>query len=116
MVDTKVLARFAADVGAAYSRLAEALADPEPKPDRVRIVGKRAVDVLRGERQRAVYEFLAKAGDDAKTTREINDGIRYDFSNTYSTVHRLKDLGFLEMLPGVSPQTWRLAAEYRDAS
>lgn len=112
MIDGDALARFAADMAAAYTRLARGLTTPETEPARF-IKGPDVASLLRGHRQRAVFKFLQTVGEEGRTTGEVNDGIGYDFSNTYTTVHRLKDLGIVEMVPGVRPQRWRLLARYR---
>jgi len=110
-MEPELLARFATEMAAAYSRLAEGLRAPQG--DRT-ARDRRVVDGLSGHRQQAVFEYLRKVGDDAKLTREVNDGIDYDFSNTYSTLRRLRDMGIVEMLAGARPQRWRLAARFRD--
>jgi hypothetical protein len=115
MIDADVLRRFAADLSAALNRLADSLT-PAPT-DRPRIVpGPDLASLLRGSRQRAVFKYLLTVGDEGATTGQINDNISYDFSNTYTTVHRLKDLGFIELVPGASQQTWRVVARYRRKS
>lgn len=112
MIDRKALVRFASEMSAAFSRLADALEAPEAKPVSMQIVGRTPADRLRGERQRAVYGYLEGVGDEGRTTAQVNEGIGYkDFSNTYSTLHRLKQLGIVEQVPGAHPQTWRLAPE-----
>jgi hypothetical protein len=112
MIDADALTRFAADMAAAFSRLAEGLSPPPA--DGPRIVPLKDVSVLlRGSRQRAVFKYLQTVGNEGATTAQINDNISYDFSNTYTTVHRLKDLGFIELVPNASPQTWRIVAKWR---
>jgi hypothetical protein len=114
MIDADALSRFAADMAAAFNRLAEGLAPPPTERPRL-VPGADVATLLRGSRQRAVFKYLLTVGEEGATTAQINDNIRYDFSNTYTTVHRLEDLGFIEMIPGVSPQTWRVVARYRRA-
>jgi hypothetical protein len=116
MIDAQALSRFASDMAAAFNRLAEGLAPPSPE-DRARIVAVQDVSILlRGSRQRAVFKYLLTVGDEGASTGQINDNISYDFSNTYTTLHRLEDLGFIEMLPGASVQTWRIVDRYRSKS
>jgi hypothetical protein len=112
MLDLDVLSRFASDMAAAYGRLATGLSAPSSKPLQY-VKGPDLVDILPGYRQRAVAKFMSGVGADGASTREVNDGIGYDFSNTYTTMHRLKDLGIVELVAGVQPQRWRLAARYR---
>lgn len=112
MIDADALSRFATDMAAAFNRLAEGLTPPAIARPRV-VPGPDVATLLRGSRQRAVFKYLLTIGDEGATTGQINDNIRYDFSNTYTTVHRLKDLGFIERVPGASPQTWRVVAQYR---
>jgi hypothetical protein len=115
MLDRKILVRFATEMARAYTRLAEGLDESDEKPVQMRIVaGPKLVDILRGHRQRAVYEYLRNVGEEGRTTREVNDGIGYDFSNTYTTLHRLQGLGIVEMVPNARPQRWRLAPAYRN--
>jgi hypothetical protein len=114
MIDADALRRFGADMAAAFDRLAESRAPP---PDRPGIVSLADVSLLlRGRRQKAVFKYLMTVGEEGATTAQINDSIAYDFSNTYTTVHRLEELGFIEMVPGVTPQTWRIVAKYRRKS
>jgi hypothetical protein len=113
MLDNKALAQFAIDMAGAYTRLAERLREPEARPHHI-MAGPELVEILPGYRQRAVYEYLKGEGGEGKLTREVNDGIGYDFSNTYTTLHRLKNMGIVELIPGVRPQRWRLSAQYRD--
>lgn len=113
-MESEVFARFATEMAAAYSRLAEGLR--APRSERSSRDDARVIDGLTGHRQRAVFEYLRDVGDDAKLTREVNDGIGYDFSNTYSTLRRMRDMGIVEMLAGVRPQRWRLAARFRDGA
>lgn len=115
MIDADALSRFAADMAAAFNRLAEGLAPPPPDSRRI-VPGPDLATLLRGSRQRAVFKYLLTVGDDGATTGQINDSISYDFSNTYTTVHRLKDLGLIELVAGVSPQTWRVVDRYRRKS
>jgi hypothetical protein len=113
LIDADALRRFAADMSAAWNRLADSLTPP-PAAGRPRFVAVQDVSVLlRGSRQRAVFKYLRTVGDEGATTAQINDGISYDFSNTYTTVHRLEELGFIEMIPDISPQTWRVAKRWR---
>lgn len=111
MIDADALRQFGADMAAAFDRLANSLATA---PDQSRAGPRTDVSLLlRGSRQRAVFKYLLMVGDDGATTAQINASISYDFSNTYTTVHRLKKLGFIELVPGVSPQTWRVVPRYR---
>ena len=114
MDDRKALARFASEMAAALTRLADALREPVSQPARVAVSGEELVSMLPGHRQRAVFEYLKSVGGKPQLTREVNDGIGYDCSNTYTTLQRLKQLGVVEMLPGIRPQQWRLAQPFRD--
>jgi hypothetical protein len=116
LLDADALRRFAADMSAAFNRLADSLTPPAAA-DRPRFVPVEDVSgLLRGSRQKAVFKYLRTVGDDGATTAQINDSIAYDFSNTYTTVHRLKELGFIEMVPDTTPQTWRIAKKWRRES
>lgn len=112
MIRADVLREFASDMAAAYTRLAAGLAVSAEQPVRV-VEGRKLVDVLPGSRQRAVYEVLRQVGEEGLTTGAINERIGYDFSNTYTTMHRLLQLGIVERVPNARYQTWRLAEPYR---
>jgi hypothetical protein len=117
MLDSGLLKRFALDMAAAFSRLADGI---EVAPAASRAIQAQATvsqakvaSLLPGHRQRAVFTFLQGVDEDGATTGQINDGIGYDFSNTYTTMQRLQQLGIVKLI-GEGPQRWRLAEEYRD--
>src|SRR4051794_8147796 len=100
MLTAEPLARFLTDVARAADRLAAELMSAEPEE----IADDSVIDHL-GSRQADVYRALEKAGVPL-TTGEIAKAIGYDFSNCYLTLHRLEDLGVVERVPGIKPQTW----------
>ncbi|TQM36029.1 MGMT family protein [Pseudonocardia cypriaca] len=67
----------------------------------------------RGLRQRQILELPGLVGEDGLKTADIASAIDYEVPNTHSTLQALERNGLVELVPGVSPQTWRLAQRYR---
>ncbi len=75
-----------------------------------------AVPVGRGQRQQQILELPGLGTEQGLKTAEVAGGIHYEVPNTYSTLQALERAGIVEMVPGVTPQTWRLAPRYRTTS
>jgi DNA-binding MarR family transcriptional regulator len=60
--------------------------------------------------QRAVLAALA-AGNTELTAREIADRTDVTQFNVYEKLDRLKDMGYVEHVPGSNPKRWRLTPE-----
>jgi len=68
----------------------------------------------RGPRQQAIVATLmACESDDGLKTGEIAAAVEMDQPNAYTTLQTLQNQGIVEMIPGVQPQRWRIAAKYR---
>ncbi len=102
MLAAEQLARFLTEVARAADRLAAELMGVE----RDEAADDSVIDHL-GSRQAEVYSALYE-GDKPLTTGQIAKAIGYDFSNCYLTLHRLEEIGIVERVPGIKPQTWRL--------
>jgi|GEM_PF-3524350 len=72
------------------------------------------VPVGRGERQRQILDLAGLATETGMRTADIASEISYEVPNTHSTMQTLERNGLVELLPGITPQTWRLAPRYRN--
>ena len=68
----------------------------------------------RGERQRQILELVGLETETGMKTADVAAVIDYEVPNTYSTLQALERNGLVELVPGVNPQTWRLALKYRN--
>lgn len=67
-----------------------------------------------GHRQRQILEELRPLrGAEGLKTSQIAQAIGYEVPNTQTTLQALVRKGIVEMIPGIQPQTWRLAPKYR---
>jgi len=71
------------------------------------------VPVGRGQRQQQILELPGLATEEGVKTSDVAGEISYEVPNTHSTLQALERAGLVEMVPGVSPQRWRLAPRYR---
>jgi alkylated DNA nucleotide flippase Atl1 len=67
----------------------------------------------RGLRQRQILELPGLGSESGTKTADIAGAIDYEVPNSHSTLQALERNGLVELVPGVSPQTWRLAQRYR---
>ncbi len=67
----------------------------------------------RGLRQKQILDLPQLATEEGMKTAEIASNISYEVPNTHSTLQTLERNALVELVPGVSPQTWRLAQRYR---
>lgn len=68
----------------------------------------------RGPRQKQIVDVLAGHEDEeGMKTGEVASAISMDQPNAYTTLQALQNQGIVEMVPGVQPQRWRLAAQFR---
>lgn len=107
------LAKFARAAASALLTLADdldaaAAVLPDLAPD-----GDVEVPIGRGQRQQQVLELPGLATEDGMKTSDVAGGISYEVPNTHSTLQALERAGLVEMVPGASPQRWRLAPRYR---
>jgi alkylated DNA nucleotide flippase Atl1 len=111
---TLAVAQFARTVGGALLTLAVDLektsAVPDTSPEEV------AVPMARGQRQQQILDLPGLATEEGMKTAEVAAAIEYEVPNTYSTLQALERAGLVEMVPGVTPQTWRLASRYRTSA
>jgi alkylated DNA nucleotide flippase Atl1 len=67
----------------------------------------------RGLRQKQILDLPQLATEEGMKTADIATNISYEVPNTHSTLQTLERNGLVELVPSVSPQTWRLAQRYR---
>jgi alkylated DNA nucleotide flippase Atl1 len=70
----------------------------------------------RGQRQQQILELPGLTAEDGLKTADVAAGISYDVPNTYTTLQALERSGLVEMIPGATPQRWRLTSRYRTTS
>lgn len=104
-------AEAARTIGTALLKLAAELERdaPAPSADVVALELPQA----RGERQQAILDLPELASEHGMKTSDIARAISYETPNTYTTLQALERANLVEMISGVTPQTWRLAARYR---
>jgi alkylated DNA nucleotide flippase Atl1 len=109
---TLALAKFARTAADAFLALAADLEATYPIPD---LSTDDAVElpVGRGQRQQQILDLPGLATEDGMKTSDVANAITYEVPNTHSTLQTLERAGLVEMVPGVSPQRWRLAPRYR---
>jgi alkylated DNA nucleotide flippase Atl1 len=105
------LAKFARTAGEALLTLATDLEAAAPVPELAD--EEVAVPVGRGQRQQQILELAGLRTEEGMKTAEVAAAIDYEIPNTYSTLQTLERAGLVEMIPGVTPQRWRLAPRYR---
>jgi alkylated DNA nucleotide flippase Atl1 len=71
------------------------------------------IAVGRGQRQQQILEVPGLAAEAGLKTAEVAAEINYEVPNTHGTLQALERGGLVEMIPGATPQRWRLAARYR---
>ena len=103
MDTNEALARFMTQLARAADQLAADLTQQPAVPDLT------AITEQLGSRQAEAYTAIYSADHDL-STREVSELIGYDFSNCYTTLHRLEQLNLIEQVPGAKPQRWRLRA------
>lgn len=74
------------------------------------------VPMGRGQRQQQILELPGLATEDGIKTSDVANEILYEVPNTHSTLQALERNGLVEMVPGSSPQKWRLAPRYRNTA
>ncbi len=109
------VAKFARTTAGALLSLASDLEATAPLPELTEDEDL-AVPVGRGQRQQQILELPGLGTEQGLKTAEVAGGINYEVPNTYSTLQALERAGLVEMVPGVTPQTWRLAPRYRTTS
>jgi alkylated DNA nucleotide flippase Atl1 len=72
--------------------------------------------LVQGARQKQVIGLEGLKGQSGLRTKEIADLIDYDEANTWNVVTSLEAQDFVEKVPGVQPQRWRLAPQYRGSA
>jgi alkylated DNA nucleotide flippase Atl1 len=97
------LLTFAADIEAATAAIPDSAADEQVE----------LVPEGRGQRQKQILDLPQLAGEAGMKTADIAGAIAYEVPNTHSTMQTLQRNGLVELVPGVTPQTWRLAQRYR---
>ncbi|MDP9435985.1 MAG: helix-turn-helix domain-containing protein [Actinomycetota bacterium] len=111
---TLALARFARVTGNALLTLAADLETSSAVPDLA--VEEVEIPVGRGQRQQQILEVAGLAAEEGLKTSDVASAISYEVPNTYSTLQALERAGMVELVPGVTPQRWRLAPRYRTTS
>lgn len=107
----KALARFFRAVSDASLRLAADLESQAELPE----LTFDEVDVPqgRGQRQQQILELEGLGNERGMKTSAVAEAINYEVPNTYSTLQTLEKAGLVELIEGMTPQSWRLAARYR---
>lgn len=108
------VARFSRAMADALLALASDLEETSALPDLTD--GEIDLPVGRGQRQQQILEVAGLASAEGMKTSDVASSIGYEVPNTYSTLQALERAGLVEMIPGVSPQHWRLAPRYRATS
>lgn len=119
--------RAMSDQNQALADLARAVSDALQKfavamEESSALVGDLALDehielpAGRGQRQTQILELDGLSSDQGMKTAEVAAAINYEIPNTYSTLQALERNGLVELLTGVTPQTWRLAPRYRNSA
>src|SRR5262245_11056396 len=115
------LARALARAFQDYADALEPPAGPSAAVDEQRSTEAVLADLLGrvpGPRQRAALAVEGLRDDEGVTMAQIHRALDRpvaDEPNTHSTLHRLKDLGLIELVPGQRPMRCRLVAEWREA-
>jgi hypothetical protein len=112
---TLIFAKFARAQGELFFTLAAELEATSPIPD---LATDKNVDlpVGRGQRQQQILDLPGLGAEDGLKTADVATEINYDVPNTYTTLQTLERAGLVEMIPGATPQRWRLAPRYRTTS
>jgi len=116
MTDTTLaLAKFARAQGELFLNLAADLEAAAQVPD---LTADRDIDVPtgRGQRQQQILGVPGLATEDGMKTADVAIAIDYDGPNTHTSLQALHKAGLVELVPGATPQRWRLAARYRTTS
>jgi alkylated DNA nucleotide flippase Atl1 len=108
---TLAIIRFTRTIGDAFLTLAADLETAASVPDTPS--EEVALPTARGQRQQQILELPGLATEEGMKTADVASAIEYEVPNTYSTLQALERAGLVEMVPGVMPQTWRLASRYR---
>ena len=108
---TLAITRFARTVADAFLALAADLETAATIPDTAS--EEVVLPVARGQRQQQILELSGLATEEGMKTADVATAIKYEVPNTYSTLQALERAGLVEMVPSVTPQTWRLASRYR---
>ncbi|HVT77933.1 MAG TPA: hypothetical protein VHD87_12945 [Acidimicrobiales bacterium] len=117
-MSTTIYADMLLELGAALTKAgqrlaAESAAAPTLSLDITEPVDPEAEHDL-GPRQRQILEQLrGLRGSEGLKTGQIANAIGYEVPNTQTTLQSLVRKGIVELIAGVSPQTWRLAPKYR---
>jgi alkylated DNA nucleotide flippase Atl1 len=112
---------LARTVGEALLKFANEYPKPPDAADPLALEDSLALDPVeiplgRGERQRQILELPDLATEDGMKTSDVANGIDYEVPNTHSTLQALERNGLVELVPGASPQRWRLAPRYRNSA
>jgi alkylated DNA nucleotide flippase Atl1 len=106
------LARIVGDALLAFAKQYEDAADVVPEPtDHIDVIPEG-----RGLRQKQILELPGLVAESGMKTADIATGIDYEVPNTHATLQTLQRNGLVELVPGVIPQTWRLAPRYRNTA
>lgn len=115
MSQALAFAKFARATSDALLALAAELEATDTVPD----PANEDVEVLpegRGERQKQILALAGLDNEEGMKTSEVANAITYDVPNTYTTLQALERAGLIQMIPGVTPQRWRLAPRYRNVA
>jgi hypothetical protein len=112
---TMIFAKYARAEGELLLALASELEATSPVPD---LTADRELElpIGRGQRQQQILELSGLTAEEGLKTSDIAAGISYDVANTYTTLQTLERSGLVEMVPGATPQRWRLTSRYRTTS
>jgi alkylated DNA nucleotide flippase Atl1 len=112
---TLALAKFARAQGELFLKLAAELeaAAQVPSLDTGADV---EIPTGRGQRQQQILAVPGLAAEDGMKTADVAAAIAYDGPNTHTSLQALHKAGLVELVPGATPQRWRLAPRYRTTS
>ena len=109
------LAKFARAQAALFSDLAAELEAAAQVPN-LTAEGDIEVPTGRGQRQQQILAVPGLATEDGMKSADVALAIGYDGPNTHTSLQALQKAGLVELVPGVTPQRWRLAPRYRTTS
>ncbi|GGK96048.1 MGMT family protein [Mangrovihabitans endophyticus] len=109
------LAKFARAQAALFGDLAAELEAAAQVPN-LTADGDVEVPTGRGQRQQQILAVPGLATEDGMKSADVALAIDYDGPNTHTSLQALQKAGLVELVPGVTPQRWRLAPRYRTTS
>lgn len=113
--NTAAVVALARTLGEALIRFANDYPNHEPEDSPLPNHGME-MPIGRGQRQQQILELPGIAAEDGMKTSDVASEIAYEVPNTHSTLQALERNGMVELVPGATPQKWRLAPRYRNTA